>query len=119
MDDAVSHYGPATGSEVMSEQSVNRISGYIVVGLSLLAMFLVVGALVLAMLDRFSPSADGDEGTAAHLFQLAIVLLVPTGLTFLATADWRRPWDVARRLALPAVALVVAFSTLYYMEHVR
>ena len=103
----------------MSEQRVNRISGHVVLGLSLFAMSLVVGATVLASLGRFRPSPDGDEGTAAHLFQLAIGLLLPTGLTFLATANWRQPWDVARRLAVPAVALVVAFSTLYYMEHVR
>jgi hypothetical protein len=62
---------------------------------------------------------DGDEGAAAHLFQLAVVLLLPTGLTFLATADWRQPWKVAKRLAVPAVALVVAFATLFYMENVR
>jgi hypothetical protein len=103
----------------MSEQTVNRISGHVVLGLSLFAMFLVVGATVLAMLGRFSPSPDGDEGAAAHLFQLAIVLLLPAGLTFLATSDWRQPLNVAKRLAVPAVALVVAFSTLYYMEQVR
>jgi len=103
----------------MSEQRVNRISGHVVLGLSLFAMSLVGGATVLAMLGRFSPSPDGDEGPAARLFQLTLVLLVPTGLTFLTTADWRRPWEVAKRLAVPAVALVVAFSTLYYMEHAR
>lgn len=103
----------------MSEQRVNRISGHAVLGLSLFAMFLVVGATVLTMLGRFSPTPDDDEGSAAHLFQLAIVLLLPTGLTFLATANWRQPRDVAKRLAVPAVALVVAFSTLYYLEHVR
>ena len=103
----------------MSEQGVNRISGRIVLGLSLFAMTLVVGATVMAMLGWFRPSPDGDEGTAAHLFQLAIVLLMPTGLTFLATADWRQPWNVAKRLVVPAAALVVVFSTLYYMEHLR
>jgi hypothetical protein len=103
----------------MKEEGVNRLSGHVVLGLSLFAMILVVGATALAMLGRFSPSPDGDEGTAAHLFQLAIVLLLPTGLTFLATADWRQPWNVAKRLVVPAAALVVAFSTLYYMEHLR
>lgn len=103
----------------MSDQKINRISGHVVLGLSLFAMLLVVGATVLAMLGRFNPSPDGDEGTAAHLFQLAIVLLLPAGLTFLATSDWRQPWAAAKRLAVPAVALVVAFSTLYYMEHLR
>ena len=101
----------------MSEQRVNRISGHIVLGLSLFAMSLVVGATVLAVQGRFNPSPGGDEGTAAHLFQLAIVLIVPAGLAFLATADWRQPWMMARRMVVPALALVVAFSTLYYMEH--
>lgn len=103
----------------MSDVRVNRISGQAVLGLSLFAMFLVVGATVLTILGRFGPPPDGDEGTAARLFQIAIVLLLPAGLTFLATADWRQPRDVMKRLAIPAIALVVAFSTLYYMEQVR
>jgi len=103
----------------MSNQTINRVSGHIVLGLSLFAMFLVGGATILTLLGRINPSPDGDEGTAAHLFQLAIVLLLPSGLAFLVTADWRRPLKVAKRLVLPAVALVVAFSTLYYMEHLR
>ncbi len=101
----------------MSEQRANRISGHIVLGLSLCAMSLVVGATILTMQGRFDPSPGGDEGTAAHLFQLVIVLIMPAGLVFLATADWRKPWIVAKRLMVPAVALSVAFSTLYYMEH--
>jgi hypothetical protein len=71
------------------------------------------------MLGRFHPSPDGDEGTPAHLFQLALGLLLPTGLVFLVTADWRQPLKVAKRLVLPAVALVLAFTILYYMEHLR
>lgn len=43
----------------------------------------------------------------------------PAGLAFLATADWGRPWIVAKRLMVPAVALIVAFSTLYYLEHMN
>ncbi len=104
----------------VGEPAVHRIAGRIVLGLSLFATSLVLGATVLTMTaGQRSLSADGDEGTAAHLFQLAIVLLVPAGLTFLATADWRHPAHVAKRLVIPAVALVVAFSTLYYMEHLR
>lgn len=103
----------------MTNQRINRLSGHAVLGLSLFALFLVGGATALAMLGRFNPSPDGDEGTAARLFQLAIVLLVPASLTFLLTADWRQPLRVARRLVVPTAALIVAFSTLYYMEHVR
>jgi len=103
----------------VNDRTVNRVSGHVVLGLSLFAMLLVLGATVLTFLGRFNPSPDGDEGTPARLFQLSIVLLVPAGMAFLVTADWRRPLDVAKRLVVPAVALVVAFSTLYYLEHLR
>ena len=103
----------------MKQQEINRVSGYIILGLSVFAMVLVAGATVLVVLGKLDPAPGGDEGTAAHLFQLAIVLLVPTGLAFVATADWDRPLQSAKRLALPSVALVIAFSTLYYMEHLR
>ena len=103
----------------MTSQTINKVSGHIVLGLSLFSVALVGGATILTMLGRFNPSPDGDEGTAAHLFQLAIALLLPASLAFLVTADWRQPLKVAKRLALPAAALVVAFSTLYYMEHLR
>jgi len=103
----------------MNNEAINRISGHVVLGLSVFAMLLVVGATVLATLGRFNPSPDGDEGTAARLFQLAILLLMPAGLAYLVTADWRQPVKVAKRLIVPALALVAAFSTLYYMENVR
>ena len=96
---------------------LNTISRRLVLTLSLFAMSLVVGATILTMLGRFNPSPDRDEGTAAHLFQLAVVLVVPAGFTFLATADWRTPARVMKGLVVPALALVVAFATLYYMEH--
>ena len=103
----------------MTNQSINRVSRHLMLGLSLFAMLLVAGATILVMLGRLTPSPDGDEGAGAHLFQLSIVLLVPAGLAFLLTADWRRPRDVAKGLVVPAAALVIAFSTLYYMEHLR
>lgn len=103
----------------MSAQTVNRISGRIVLGLSLFAMLLVVGATILAVLGRFDPAPGGDEGTPAHLFQLAIVLLMPAGLAYLMSADWERPWPVVKRLIVPALALAVAFATLFYMENIR
>ncbi len=103
----------------MKIQTVNRVSGYAVLGLALFAMFLVVGATALVMLGLINPSPGGDEGAAAHLFQLAILLLLPAGLVFLVTADWNRPLAVVRRLVAPGAAVVVAFTVLYYMEHLR
>jgi ABC-type dipeptide/oligopeptide/nickel transport system permease component len=101
----------------MSNNTINRVFRYMVLALSLFAMFLVVGATIFTIAGRFNPSPDGDEGTLARLFQLTIVLLMPTGVVFLFTADWRKPKKVVKRLILPAVALAVAFSMLYYMEH--
>ena len=94
---------------------INRISSWVVHILSLFAMALVVGGTALTKIGKFKP--PHDEGTAAHLFQLAIALLVPAGLVFLLSADWRKPLRVALRLVAPAIALVIAFATLYYMEH--
>ena len=62
---------------------------------------------------------QADEGSAAHIFQLSIVLLVPMILLFLAMADGKRPFRSARPLALPVSALMVAFVALYHLEHYR
>ena len=103
----------------MTGDALHQGSRRLILGLSLFAMLLVTGATVLLKLGKFTPTPDGDEGTAAHLFQLAIVLLVPAGLTYLGTADWREPRRVVKGLILPAVALAAAFATLHYMEHPR
>jgi hypothetical protein len=103
----------------MKSGTVHRVSGHVMLGLSLFAMLLVVGAAFLTRMGEFDPSPGGDEGTPAHLFHFALVLLLPTVLAFLTTADWTRPRNVAKSLVLPALALVVAISTLFYMEHLR
>jgi len=95
----------------MRPQQVNNISSKVIVVLSLLALLTVISG-------HFQP-AQQDEGPAAHIFQLSIVALVPTILLFLATANWKQPRRSARRLALPAAALVVAFAALCYLEHYR
>jgi protein-S-isoprenylcysteine O-methyltransferase Ste14 len=101
----------------MSTQQINRVSTVGLTVLSLIAFVTVLlGLVVPATLSGRIPPPQPDEGTAAHIFQLAIVALVPTGLVFLATADWTRPLRNVRRLALPATAVVLAFSILYYFE---
>jgi hypothetical protein len=74
---------------------------------------------LLTVLSGYFQRPQPDEGTGAHIFQLSIVALVPTILLFLATADWKQPSRSARPLAIPAVALVIAFAALYYLEHFR
>ena len=81
-------------------------------------VFLSVLAL-LAVLSGYTEPPQRDEGTAAHIFQLSIVALIPMIILFIATADWRRHWRSARPLALSAAALILAFGALYYLEHYR
>ena len=91
------------------EQQINRISGKIIMVLSLIALVTV--------LTGYLQPPQPDEGTGAHIFQLSIVALAPLLLLFLATADWKEARRSARPLALPAAALVLAFGALYYLEH--
>jgi len=93
----------------MSVQQLNRFSARAVLALSL-------AALLLVMLGYTQPPLP-DEGSLAHIFQLTILLLGPTVLLFLVTADWKQPWRGVRPLAFPAVALLAAFVALYYLEH--
>jgi hypothetical protein len=93
----------------MRGRQINRISGKVIIFLSLTAL--------LAVLSGYTQPPQPDEGSAAHIFQLSIVALVPMILLFLATADWKQPSRSARPLAFPVAALVVAFAALYYLEH--
>ena len=99
------------GSDAIHRQQINRVSGKVLIVLSFTAL--------LAVLSGYTQPPQPDEGTGAHIFQLSIVALVPMILLFLATTDWRQPLRSARPLAFPAVALVLAFGALYYLEHYR
>jgi hypothetical protein len=95
----------------MRVEQINRASSKVLIVLSLTAL--------LAVLSGYAQPPQPDEGTAAHIFQLSIVALVPMIILFLATADWRLPLRSARLLAVPAGGLVLAFGALYYLEHYR
>ena len=94
----------------MNAEQVNRASSVALVVLSLTALFDVL------LLGYTRPPLP-DEGAGAHIFQLAIVALLPAGLLFLGTADWTQPLRSLRRLAVPAVVVALAFAALYYLEH--
>jgi hypothetical protein len=93
----------------MRAQRMNRISGKFVLVLSLIAL--------LTVLSGYLQAPQPDEGSAAHIFQLSIVAIVAALAVFLSTADWSRGVRGVRPLAIPAVALVLAFAALYYLEH--
>jgi len=93
----------------MAAQQINRACSRVLIVLSLIALLLV--------LSGYAQPPQRDEGTAAHIFQLAILAVVPTILLFFVTADWRQPWRSVKLLAAPGAALVLAFGALYYLEH--
>ncbi|HET8925711.1 MAG TPA: hypothetical protein VFN26_22195 [Candidatus Acidoferrum sp.] len=98
----------------MSGQQINRISARLLIVLSLTALLTVLSGYTQPPQPR-----EADEGPAAHIFQLSVAAQVLIILLFLATADWTQPLRSARPLAIPTVALVVAFGALYYLEHYR
>src|SRR5438552_16619146 len=97
------------GSDAVQGQQINRLSGKGIVFLSMTAL--------LTVLSGYFQRPQPDEGTGAHILQLSIMAFVPMIAIFMATADWRQPLRSARPLAVPAVALVLAFGALYYVEH--
>jgi hypothetical protein len=101
----------------MTARRVNRVSAGLVILLSLTALLPISLAVLRIALTGQVPAPERDEGTGAHVFQLSIAGLVPALLVFVATADWARPWRVARTLALPALAVILAFALLYHYEH--
>ena len=88
------------------KQSVNSISRWAPVAMSLAAMCV----LALAFFTGWGRGINGDEGAAAHLWQLLIGLQLPIVVVFLATADWSRPWTAARVFLVQVVALGVAMA---------
>ena len=95
----------------MHAQQINRVSSRVLIVLSLVAL--------LAVLSGYLQPPQPDEGAAARIFQLSIVALVPIVLLFFASVNWKEPLRSTRVLAVPATALVLAFSALYYLEHYR
>jgi hypothetical protein len=95
---------------VQSEQ-INRISSRVAIGLS--------GTALLAVLSGYFQPPQTDEGSAAHIFQLSLVMLVTTVLLLLGTTDWKQPGRTLRAIATAAVILLIAFGALYYLEHYR
>ena len=94
---------------MMRVQQINRVSGKVLIVLSLIAL--------LTVLTGYFQAPQPDEGAGAHIFQLSVVALVPTIILFLATADWKKPSRNSRLLAFTAVAMALAFGALYYLEH--
>lgn len=73
---------------------------------------------LLTVLTGYFQAPQPDEGAAAHIFQLSIVLLCPAFLIFLVTADWSHTRRVFQTIVPASAAVFLAFAALYYLEHV-
>src|ERR1700675_3180501 len=102
------------GTNLMTTQQINRLSAKVIFVLSLLALLTIFSGFT-----HPPQPPDPDEGAAAHIFQLSIAAVALSTLLFLFTADWKQGLRAVRPLAFPAVALVLAFGVLYYVEHLR
>jgi hypothetical protein len=107
----------ATSDNDSPARGLNRVSVGVLVVLSMTALLPILLAVLRIALTGQVPPPERDEGTGAHIFQLSIAGLVPALLVFVASANWARPWRVARHLALPLGAVVLAFALLYHYEH--
>jgi hypothetical protein len=96
---------------------INRVSSFALAALSSIALLPLALAYGRWALSGHMPVPEKDEGWGAHVFQLSIALMLPTGIAFLATGDWKHPARAIRPLAFPAVVLSVAFTALYFGEH--
>ena len=96
----------------MRSQRINLVSGFLMIALSFVALVVVIVGYTQAPQPPRS-----DEGTLAHLFQIAVGLVFPALLLYLATADWARLLRASRPIALAAITLCIAFVMLYRLEH--
>src|SRR5579862_1005271 len=96
--------------ETTHKLRLNRVSTLGLIVLSLTALMMVLPFVLFNLMTGHVPPPQTDEGTDIHIFQFAIVALLPVGLIFLVTADWAQPLRSLRRLALPAAMVLLAFS---------
>ncbi len=85
---------------------INLWSGRVPIAMSAAA----IGLLLFAFTTGWGKGPPGDEGAAAHLWQLLVGLQIPLIVAFVATADWRRPLGPLAILGLQVLALMIAMA---------
>jgi len=100
----------------MNLSLTKRPSAYLPVAMSLVALTLVLGYV--AIYGFKSSSQPQDEGAAAHLFQLLMVLQAPIVLFFALKWLPREPREALTVLALQLGAWCAALGTLFLFEKV-
>lgn len=98
----------------MNLSLTKRPSAYLPVAMSLIALALVVGYV--AIYGTQSNPQPHDEGAAAHLFQLLMVLQGPIVVFFALKWLPREPRGALTVLVMQIAAWVAALGTLFMFE---
>jgi hypothetical protein len=80
-----------------------------------LAMSLIALAMVLVHAAIFGIVHEGDEGTAAHIFQLLMVAQIPVVAFFAIKWMPRAPRQTLQILALQAAAALAAITSVVFL----
>ena len=90
---------------------LKRPSAFVPIAMSLAALTLVLGTLAVYGIVR-----GGDEGTAAHLFQLLLVAQLPIVALFAITWLPKSPKEALVVLLLQAAAGLAALAPVFLLE---
>ena len=94
----------------MSHQKINRVCAMVPIVLSLTAFVWVLGNV------SGGARSGGGEGTGFYIFWLLILMEIPLVLAYVATADWTRWRNVAGRMVLQGIALMLAFAPVAFFK---
>jgi hypothetical protein len=115
------HVIPIPGGKM--EQGTNsfgimmrRPSAYLPVAMSLAALAMVLGALIVGLARGGAIARDPDEGAIAHLFQLLMTVQWPITLFFAVKWLRRAPRPTLRVLGLQAVAWLAGCAPVYFLH---
>ena len=96
----------------MSVPSMKQPSAFLPLAMSLAALALALGNAAI-----FGVVYEADEGTAAHLFQLLMVVQIPVVAFFAIKWLPRAPRETLRILALQAGAALAAFAAVFFLGY--
>ena len=96
----------------MNVPSLKQPSAFIPIAMSLAALALALGNAAI-----FGVVYEADEGTAAHIFQLLMVVQIPIIAFFAIKWLPRAPKETLRLLALQAGAGLSAFAAVYFLGY--
>ncbi len=94
----------------MDVPSIKNPAAFVPVAMSLAALSIVLGHVA-----TYGVIHEADEGTAAHLFQILMVLQVPLVAFFAFKWLPRAPRQALPLLGLQALAAAAAFSAVFFL----